>query len=69
MLVTPLNGKQIQEMVLHMDGLLNRPERTTRIHMKIFMDDEHKVIVELTDLGFGELFTASGQVWEEEFEV
>lgn len=68
-LVTPLNGKQIQEMVLHMDGLLNRPERTTRIHMKIFMDDEHKVIVELTDLGFGELFTASGQVWEEEFEV
>lgn len=69
LLVTPLNGKQIQEVVLHMDGLLERPERTTRLHMRIYMNGEHKVIVELTDLGFGELFTSSGQVWEEEFEV
>jgi len=68
-LVTPLNGKQIQEVVLHMDGLLERPERTTRLHMKIYMNGEHRVLVELTDLGFGELFTSSGQVWREEFEV
>lgn len=69
LLVTPLNGKQIQEVVLHMDGLLERPERTTRLHMRIYMNGEHKVLVELKDLGFGELFTSSGQVWEEEFEV
>lgn len=68
-LVTPLNGKQIQEVVLHMDGLLERPERTTRLHMKIYMNGEHRVLVELMDLGFGELFSASGQVWKEEFEV
>lgn len=68
-LVTPLNGMQIQEVVLHMDGLLERPEKTTRIHMKIYMNGEHKIIVELTDLGFGELFSSSGQVWREEFEV
>lgn len=68
-LVTPLNGMQAQEVVLHMDGLLERPEKTTRIHMKIYMDGEHKIIVELTDLGFGELFPSSGQVWKEEFEV
>ena len=68
-LVTPLNGTQIQEVVLHMDGLLERPEKTTRIHMRICMNGEHKVMVELTDLGFGELFIASGQVWKEEFEV
>jgi len=68
-LVTPLNGMQIQEVVLHMDGLLERPEKTTRIYMKIYMNGEHKVIVELEDLGFGELFVSSGQVWKEEFEV
>lgn len=68
-LVTPLNGMQAQEVVLHMDGLLERPKKTTRIHMKIYMNGEHKIIVELTDLGFGELFPSSGQVWKEEFEV
>lgn len=68
-LITPLNGKQIQEIILHMDGLLERPEKTTRIHMKIYMNGEHKVAVELTDMGFGELFPATGQTWTEEFEV
>ena len=68
-LITPLNGKQIQEIILHMDGLLERPEKTTRIHMKIHMNGEHKAAVELTDMGFGELFPATGQIWTEEFEV
>lgn len=68
-LITPLNGRQIQEIVLHMEGLLERPERTTRVHMKIYMNGEHEAAVELTDLGFGELFAASGQMWKEEFEV
>lgn len=68
-LITPLNGKQIREIVLHLDGLLERPEKTTRIHMKIYMNGEHKAAVELTDMGFGELFPAVGQMWTEEFEV
>lgn len=68
-LITPLNGKQIQEIILHMDGLLERPEKTTRIHMKIYMNGEHKAVVELTDMGFGDLFPATGQTWIEEFEV
>lgn len=68
-LITPLNGKQVQEIILHMDGLLERPEKTTRIHMKIYMNGEHKAAVELTDMGFGELFPATGQTWTEEFEV
>ncbi len=68
-LITPLNGSGIREMVLHMDGLLERPEKTTRIHMKIYMEKEHEAVVELTDLGFGELFAATGQVWKEKFEV
>lgn len=68
-LITPLNGKGIREMILHMEGLLKRPEKTTRIHMKIYMNGEHEAAVELTDLGFGELFAASKQVWKETFEV
>ena len=37
--------------------------------MKIYMNGEHEAAVELTDLGFGELFAASKQVWKETFEV
>lgn len=69
LLITPLNGRGIKEVVLHMDGLLERPEKTTRIHMKIYMDAEHEAAVELTDYGFGDLFPGTGQVWKEIFEV
>lgn len=68
-LVTPLNGRQIKEIILHMDGLRERPERTTRVHLKIYMDGEHEACVELTDYGFGDLFPGTGQVWKEQFEV
>lgn len=68
-LVTPLNGRGIREVVLHMEGLMERPEKTTRIHMKIYMNAEHEAAVELTDYGFGELFPGTGQVWKETFEV
>lgn len=67
--ITPLNGRLIREVSVHMDGLLERPEKTTRIHMKISMNGEHKAAVELTDMGFGELFAGTGQVWQEEFEI
>lgn len=68
-LITPLNGRKIEEIILHMEGLLKRPERTTRIRLTVFMNGEHEACIELEDLGFGELFPATGQVWKEEFEV
>lgn len=68
-LVTPLNGREIKEIILHMDGLIDRPEKTTRVHLKMYMNGEHEACVELTDYGFGELFPGTGQVWKEQFEV
>ncbi len=68
-LITPLNGKQIRELEIQLEGVLERPERTTRVHMKIYMNGEHQVAVELTDMGFGELFPATGHVFTEEFEI
>lgn len=67
--VTPLNGREAKVVEILLDGLPERPEKTSRIHMKIFLKDESTVVLVLTDKGFGELYPASGKVWREEFEI
>jgi hypothetical protein len=67
--VTPLTGGTPKVVQLCLDGLEQRPKGTTRLHIFINMDSVHEVHVKVTDLGFGELFPASGQVWEQTIEV
>ena len=67
--VTPLNGKDASVVEVSLDELPNRPEKTTRIAMEIFLKDEHTVALRMEDKGFGELFPATGKVWQEEFQV
>lgn len=67
--VTPLNGKDASVVEISLDGLLQRPERTTRIHMEIFLKDACTVVLRMEDMGFGELFPSSGKSWQEEFSV
>ena len=54
---------------IFLDGLPERPERTTCIHMDIFLKDEDTVVLLLEDKGFGEIFPASGKKWREEFKI
>lgn len=68
-LVTPLNGKEAKIIELFLDGLTQRPDKTTRVHMNLYLASENQVQVEVTDLGFGELFPSSGKVWKEEFAI
>lgn len=51
-----------------LSGLPKRPERTTRlsIHMEFVSRDRCTAVI--TDLGFGELFPATGQTWEKVLE-
>lgn len=68
-LIMPLTGKgEIAEIVTlenapFLDGAFHR----YRIEMK--MTSAEHVSVTLTDIGFGELFSASGKVWEKSFSV
>jgi len=67
--VTPLTGKQPRVVQLYLDGLEKRPNGTTRLRLSLTMSSVSEVNLKVTDLGFGELFPASGKVWEQIIEV
>ncbi len=67
--VTPLTGGRPRVVQLYLDGLEERPPGTTRLHIFMNMNSVNEVYVRVTDLGFGELFPASGRVWEQTIEV
>jgi len=57
--ITPLNGKEVREVLVTLTGLPARPPRTTRIHMKVDMVDMQTVRISMEDLGFGEFFSGN----------
>lgn len=67
--VTPLTGKMPRMVQLYLDGLEKRPNGTTRLRIHMDMGSVNEVNVKVTDLGFGELFPATGKVWEQTIEV
>lgn len=66
--VTPLTGKDIETKVIPLSGG-NKDAPYTRYRMEMAMSAPEIVQIKVTDMGFGELFPASGQVWEESFTV
>jgi hypothetical protein len=67
--VTPLTGGRPKVIQLYLDGLVKRPAGTTRLHISMSMSSVNEVNVKVTDKGFGELFPATGKVWEQTIEV
>ncbi len=66
--VTPLTGKGIETRVIPLNGG-NKGAPYTRYRMEMAMSAPETVQIKVTDMGFGELFPASGQVWEESLTV
>lgn len=67
--VTPLTGKMPRVVQFYLDGLEKRPQGTTRLRINMDMSSVSDVNVRVTDLGFGELFPATGRVWEQTIEL
>lgn len=67
--ITPLNGREVREVLVTLTGLPARPARTTRIHMKVDMTDVKTVRISMEDMGFGEFFPATHKFWEETFQI
>ena len=61
--ITPLTGENIIDRTITLDGLPERPRCTTRLRIHAEMTDIHTLSLEITDLGFGELFKSSGRAW------
>lgn len=68
-LVTPLTGRDAREVEIIMGDMPERKMRATRLHMELSMKAENKVQIILRDMGFGEIYPATGQTWQEEFEI
>lgn len=69
LIVTPLDGKEIRSIMVNLDGIPNRPPKTTRLRMRVSFSSGKTVRIMIEDLGFGEIFPASGLKWEKEVEI
>lgn len=61
--ITPLTGGRVTNRILTLEGLPQRPPRTTRLNVHIEMTAVDKAEVTIEDMGFGELFRSSGMAW------
>lgn len=62
-LLTPLDGKNAREIEIVLDGLSAREAKTTRIHMQVYMESQEHLRLCMTDLGFGDLYPATHQLF------
>lgn len=68
-LITPLNGKDVKVIEVSLEGLEERPAKTTRIRLVADMISEDKVQLRMEDMGFGEIFIATHTKWRKVIEV
>ena len=66
---TPVTGGEPRQLTVRLDGIPERPDRTTRIRVLLTMPEADRLRVQVTDMGFGEIFPSMGGVWEETFTV
>lgn len=50
---------------MRLPGLPKRPNKTTRLDVKLQYISQNECEITVTDLGFGEMFPSSGKVWTE----
>ena len=58
--ITPFDSKKKRTVTLMLENFPKRPEKTTRVRVEVSFLDEKTMRIVLTDLGFGELFPATG---------
>ncbi|MBQ4306975.1 MAG: hypothetical protein II759_00165 [Lachnospiraceae bacterium] len=66
--VTPLTGGSMTTIPVVLENPPARPERTTRLKVRITMTDPTTLSVHVEDLGFGEIFPSTEQVWDKKIE-
>ena len=61
--VTPLTGEPATEREIVLEGLPERPKKTSRLKVHVEMSAPDRVTVTIEDMGFGEIFPSSGKGW------
>lgn len=65
-MITPLIGRNAKTAVITLEDL---PETISRLHLRIYMESESMLILEITDLGFGEFRLPTDKVWRESVDI
>ena len=68
-MITPITGNDVRCVVLRADALPDRPERACRVKLDFIMESVDILKCTITDLGFGEIFPATGNVMEERINI
>lgn len=62
------NGKK-ERYSMALPNLPQRPPKATRLHLHLEFENVKECRIEVTDMGFGELYPSSGLVWKETITV
>ncbi len=63
LVITPLTGGNVISRTITLEGLPQRPRRTTRLNVRIEMTTVDQAAITIEDMGFGELIPSSGKAW------
>lgn len=69
LIVTPLDGKNVRNIEIVLDGLTQREPKTTRLHLKVFMESDDRLRVCITDMGFGEFSPTTYQLFTKQIDI
>lgn len=64
-----LDSRRKNEVVIPLDEFPSRPNKTTRVQMRVAFLDERTMVVMVQDKGFGELFPASNVIIRKEISL
>lgn len=67
--IIPLTGEDLTERRIVLEGLPERPERTTRLRIHMEMASVNQAVVTVEDMGFGEIYPSSGKGWTHSINV
>lgn len=56
--------RESKKIVMTLEGLVNRPNKTTRVSVAVKCLDRETALVSVKDKGFGEFYQGTGQIWE-----
>lgn len=68
-MLTPLDGKNVRSIDVVLDGLTQREPKTTRLHLKFFMESDDTLRICVTDMGFGDISPTTYQLFTKQIKI
>lgn len=69
LLITPVLKCPVKHVLIELEGMELAPEEVTRVRLKCTMPEENKMLVTVTDLGFGEFRQSMDGKWTRVVEI